>query len=157
MSATEVAAEFEIRRMQVRDLPEVMEIERLSFSHPWHETTFRGELQNAPISFPVVAVRVSDGRVMGYIIYWKIQDDIQINNIAVLPEARRHGLGETLLRYALAHVQAAGAAFVSLEVRVTNAAARRLYEKLGFEVFGIRKDYYTNPDEDAVVMGRYLQ
>jgi len=157
MSATAVAAEFEFRRMQVRDLPEVMEIERLSFSHPWHETTFQGELQNSPISFPVVAVRISDGRVMGYIIYWKIQDDIQINNIAVHPEARRQGLGEALLRYALAHIKAAGAAFVSLEVRVTNAAARCLYEKLGFEVFGIRKDYYTNPDEDAVVMGRYLQ
>lgn len=150
-------AEFAFRRMQPRDLPEVMEIERLSFSNPWHETTFQGELQNAPISFPVVAERVSDGRVLGYIIYWKIRDDVQINNIAIHPDARRLGVGEALLRHALDHVRAEGASFVSLEVRVTNAAARRLYEKLGFEVFGVRKDYYAHPDEDAVVMGRHLQ
>jgi ribosomal-protein-alanine N-acetyltransferase len=148
---------FFFRRMQVRDLPAVMEIEQLSFSHPWHETTFRGELQNLSISFPVVAERTADGRVLGYIIYWKIRDDVQINNIAVHPDARRFGLGEALLRRALDQVRAEGAAFVSLEVRVTNAAARRLYEKLGFETFGVRKDYYTHPDEDAVVMAKYLQ
>ena len=156
MSGAAVDDGLEFRRMQPRDLPEVMEIERLSFSNPWHESTFRGELQNSPISFPIVAVGVPDGRVMGYIIFWKIQDDVQINNIAVRPEARRSGLGEALLRHALALVQAEGAAFVSLEVRVTNAAARRLYEKLGFEVFGIRKGYYSNPDEDAVVMGKHF-
>ena len=148
---------IQFRRMQVRDLPEVMEIERLSFSHPWHETTFQGELQNAPISFPRVAERTSDGRVVGYIIYWKIKDDIQINNIAVHPEVRGLGLGEALMRHVLSCVLAEGAVFVSLEVRVTNAAARRLYEKLGFEVYGIRKDYYSDPTEDAVVMGRHLQ
>ena len=89
MSDTGAAGAFEFRRMQPRDLPEVMEIERLSFSNPWHESTFRGELQNSPISFPIVAVSVPDGRVMGYIVFWKIQDDVQINNIAVRPEARR--------------------------------------------------------------------
>lgn len=149
--------DFEFRRMQVRDLPEVMEIERLSFSNPWHEATFQGELQNAPISFPVVAERTSDGRIVGYIIYWKIKDDVQINNIAVHPDVRGLGLGEALLRHALSCVQAEGAVFVSLEVRITNAAARRLYVKHGFEVFGVRKDYYSNPTEDAVVMGRHLQ
>ncbi len=156
MSRTAPEAEFEFRRMQPRDLPEVMDIERLSFSNPWHETTFQGELQNGPISFPIVAARRTDGRIMGYIIFWKIEDDVQINNIAVHPDARKLGLGEALLRHCLALVRAEGASFVSLEVRVTNAAARRLYEKLGFEVFGIRKDYYTHPDEDAVVMGLHL-
>jgi ribosomal-protein-alanine N-acetyltransferase len=152
-----VNSDFEFRRMQVRDLPEVMEIERLSFSNPWHETTFQGEIQNAPISFPLVAERTANGRIEGYIIYWKIKDDVQINNIAVHPDARGSGLGEALLRCALARVQAEGAVFVSLEVRVTNSAARRLYVKLGFEVFGVRKDYYSNPTEDAVVMGRHIQ
>lgn len=148
---------IQFRRMQVRDLPAVLEIERLSFSHPWHETTFQGELQNAPISFPIVAERAADGRIAGYIIYWKIRDDVQINNIAVHPDLRGLGLGEALMRHVLSLVQAEGAAFVSLEVRVTNAAARRLYEKLGFEVFGLRKEYYSEPTEDAVVMGKYLQ
>ena len=156
MSTTASDGEFEFRRMQVRDLPEVMDIERLSFSNPWHETTFQGEIQNAPISFPVVAERTSDGRIMGYIICWKIKDDVQINNIAVHPDFRGRGLGEALLKHVLSRVRDEGAVFVSLEVRVTNAAARRLYERLGFEVFGIRKDYYSGPTEDAVVMGRHL-
>jgi [ribosomal protein S18]-alanine N-acetyltransferase len=148
---------FGFRRMGAHDLPAVMEIERLSFPNPWHETTFRGELQNDPISFPTVVVRAGDDRVMGYIIFWKVQDDVQINNIAVHPEARGLGLGEALMRFALETVRSLGAAFVSLEVRVTNTSARRLYDKLGFEVFGVRKGYYTNPDEDAVVMGLHLQ
>jgi ribosomal-protein-alanine N-acetyltransferase len=152
-----VGPDIEFRRMQVRDLPAVMEIERLSFSNPWHETTFRGEIQNTPISYPVVAVGIPDGRVLGYIIYWKIHDDVQVNNIAVHPDGRRLGLGEAMMRHVLDHVRAEGAVFVSLEVRVSNAAARKLYEKLGFEFYGLRKDYYTNPDEDAVVLGLQLQ
>jgi len=102
-------------------------------------------------------VSAGDSRVLGYIIFWKVQDDVQINNIAVHPDARGRGLGEAMMRFALDTVRAMGAAFVSLEVRITNAAARRLYDKLGFEVFGIRKGYYSNPDEDAVVMGVHIQ
>ena len=64
------------------DLPEVMAIERTSFPNPWHEITFRGELQNTGVSFPLVAVERTKARILGYIIYWRIQDEIQINNIA---------------------------------------------------------------------------
>ena len=75
-----------------------MAIERASFPNPWHETTFRGEIQNEGISFPLVASERTERRVVGYIIFWRIQDEIQINNIAVHPDFRGLGIGEAILR-----------------------------------------------------------
>jgi len=139
--------------MAAADLPEVMAIERVSFPNPWHEVTFRGEIQNEGISFPLVAVERMKKTVVGYVIYWRIQDEIQINNIAVRPDFRGLGIGEAIMRDVLDRERAAGAVLASLEVRVSNAPARSLYEKLGFEAIGLRKDYYTNPVEDALVLG----
>ena len=138
------------------DLPEVMAVERASFPNPWHEVTFRGEIQNEGISFPLVAIEPTERRVVGYIIFWRIQDEIQINNIAVHPDFRGLGIGEEILREVLDKVRAEGAVFTSLEVRVSNGPARALYEKLGFEIIGSRKDYYVNPAEDALVLGLNL-
>jgi [ribosomal protein S18]-alanine N-acetyltransferase len=138
------------------DLPAVHEIETLSFSNPWSDATFRGEIQNKGISFPMVIVRPADGRVAGYIIYWHIRDEVQINNVAVHPDFRGKGIGEAALRLVLKEVGEKGAVFVSLEVRVSNETAGRLYEKLGFKILGTRKGYYTNPVEDAYVMGLVL-
>jgi ribosomal-protein-alanine N-acetyltransferase len=151
-----VSTPFELRRMEVRDLAEVMSIERLSFSNPWSETTFEGELQNRSVSVPMVAVEAAEKKVIGYVIYWKIGNEVQINNIAVDPGHRRRGVAEGMLDRILGSVRKEGAAFVALEVRVSNSAARTLYEKFGFEVIGLRKNYYSRPDEDAVVMGLYL-
>ena len=142
--------------MTAGDLPEVMAIERTSFPNPWHEVTFRGELQNTGISFPLVAAERTAGRILGYIIYWRIQDEIQINNIAVHREARGWGIGEGIMRRVLDMERAAGVVFASLEVRMSNMPARALYEKLGFETLGLRKDYYVNPMEDALVLGLNL-
>jgi [ribosomal protein S18]-alanine N-acetyltransferase len=147
---------FFIRRMKADDLPEVRTIEALAFSNPWSETTFRGEIQNTSISFPMVVVQRPSERVIGYIIYWQIGADVQVNNIAVHPDFRGKGIGEALMRYAIAKVRERGATFVTLEVRVSNAAAVTLYKKLGFEVLGLRKNYYTNPDEDAYLLGLVL-
>jgi ribosomal-protein-alanine N-acetyltransferase len=154
-----------IRRMREEDLPEVLAIEALSFSNPWSDNTFRGEIQNTPVSFPMVVVRRpgdpvgaagADGEVVGYVIFWQIRDDVQVNNVAVRPDCRGLGLGEALMRYAIAKVRAAGAAFMTLEVRQSNTAAVSLYKKLGFETMGTRKNYYTRPDEDAYVMALVL-
>lgn len=142
--------------MKEADLPAVREIETLSFSNPWSDATFRGEIQNKGISFPMVIVRPADGRVAGYIIYWHIRDEVQINNVAVHPDFRGKGIGEAALRLVLKEVGEKGAAFVSLEVRASNETAGRLYEKLGFKILGTRKGYYTNPVEDAYVMGLVL-
>ena len=162
-----------VRRMRETDLPAVRVIEALSFSNPWSDNTFRGEIQNISISSPMVVVRkpgnplvpdgacaggrvVADGEVVAYIVYWQIRDDVQINNVAVRPDHRGLGLGEAMMRYAIAKVRAAGASFITLEVRQSNAAAVTLYKKLGFEILGTRKNYYTKPDEDAHVMGLVL-
>lgn len=145
-----------IRRMRETDLGAVRAIEAMSFSNPWSEDTFRGEVQNTPVSSPLVVVRRPGDEVVGYIIYWQIRDDVQVNNIAVHPECRGRGLGEAMMRFAIAKVRAAGAAFMTLEVRQSNTSAVALYKKLGFEALGTRKNYYTRPDEDACVMGLVL-
>lgn len=147
---------FFIRRMKDEDLAAVRVIERLSFSNPWSDNTFRGEIQNTAVSFPLVVVRRPGEEVVGYIVFWQIRDDVQINNIAVHPDCRGLGLGEAMMRYAIAKSREAGAAFVTLEVRQSNAPALTLYRKLGFEILGTRKNYYTKPDEDAYVMGLAL-
>jgi len=155
---------FFIRRMKEDDLPEVRTIEALSFSNPWSDDTFRGEIQNTSISFPLVVVRrpanpvVADDpvaagdEVVAYIIYWQIGDDVQVNNVAVRPDCRGMGLGEAMMRHVIGRVRGAGAAFVILEVRQSNTPALTLYKKLGFEIMDTRKNYYTKPDEDAYVM-----
>lgn len=153
---TEAESRFFIRRMEEADLSAIRAIENLSFSNPWSENTFRGEIQNAPISFPLVVVRRPGDEVVAYIIFWQIRDDVQVNNIAVRPDCRGLGLGEAMMRFAIAKVREAGASFMTLEVRSSNAPAVTLYKKLGFEVLGTRKNYYTRPDEDAQVMGLVL-
>jgi ribosomal-protein-alanine N-acetyltransferase len=145
-----------IRRMKEDDLAAVRTIETLSFSNPWSDNTFRGEIQNTSISFPLVVVRRPGDEVIAYIIFWQIRDDVQVNNIAVHPDCRGLGLGEVMMRFAIAKVRAAGASFMTLEVRPSNTAAVTLYKKLGFEILGTRKNYYTKPDEDAFVMGLVL-
>jgi [ribosomal protein S18]-alanine N-acetyltransferase len=151
-----------VRRMRENDLAAVRTIETLSFSNPWSDNTFRGEMQNTSVSFPMVVVRrpgnpvVADDEVVAYIIYWQIHDDVQVNNIAVHPDCRGLGLGEAMMRYAIARVREAGATFMTLEVRPSNAPALTLYKKLGFEIMGTRKNYYTRPDEDAFVMALVL-
>ena len=147
---------FFIRRMREGDLPAVGVIEALSFSNPWSDTTFRGEIQNTSVSFPMVVVRRPGDEVVAYIIFWMIRDDVQVNNVAVHPDCRGLGLGEAMMRFAIARVRAAGATFMTLEVRPSNTPALALYKKLGFEIMGTRKNYYTKPDEDAYVMALVL-
>ncbi len=139
--------------MREGDLAAVRSIETQSFSNPWSDNTFRGEIQNTSISFPLVIVETATQRVVGYIIYWQIREDVQINNVAVHPDFRGRGAAETALRAVLDRVREGGATLVTLEVRASNTAARNLYLKLGFRALGRRKNYYTNPDEDAEVMG----
>jgi len=138
--------------METRDLPDVLAIETVSFPNPWHETTFRGEIQNEGISCPFVVIHKSLERVIGYIVYWKVRDEVQINNIAVHPDFKRMGIGEAILRDVIEAGVEEGVHYVSLEVRPSNLAARKLYAKLGFEFIGLRRHYYSNPDEDAIVL-----
>ena len=138
------------------DIPAVLVIEGLSFPNPWSDATFRGEVQNKGISFPVAIVHELDQKVVGYILYWQIRDEVQITNIAIHPDFRGRGIGETVLKVILKEVRGKGATFVTLEVRSSNTPAISLYRKLGFKVLGMRKGYYRNPVEDAYVMGLAL-
>jgi [ribosomal protein S18]-alanine N-acetyltransferase len=142
--------------MEEKDLPQVLAIEHLSFPNPWHESTFRGEIQHRPISFPLVIVHETLNRVIGYIIFWAISEDVQINNIAIHPDFRRLGIGERILKHVIEEVKSRGARLITLEVRPSNTAATLLYKKLGFKMMGIRKGYYTIPPEDAIVLGLRL-
>jgi len=152
MAETSKTGSFRLRRMVRDDLPEVLGIEHRSFSNPWPQSTFEGEIQNIGLSFPLVALDEKMGQIAGYCIYWVIRDEVQINNVAVHPDYRRRRVAEDMLRGIFAGLEKQGIHSVLLEVRAGNAPARSLYDKLGFRVIGRRKDYYSHPTEDAVVM-----
>ncbi len=145
-----------MRKMEEEDIPSVLEIESLSYPNPWREMTFRGEIYNQPVSFPFVIVHKFQRRIIGYIVFWCIKDRAQINNIAVHPDFRRMGIAEAVMRQVLDQIKKAEAGLVTLEVRPSNVAARSLYKKLDFEVLGIRENYYHDPPEDALIMGKFL-
>ncbi len=138
------------RRMTVRDLDEVLRIERASFSAPWSRNAFAGELMDN--HFAEYLVMYSGPQMIGYGGMWVIVDEAHVTNIAVYPEYRGKKNGERLLRMMMAEAAARGARRMTLEVRVSNEVAKRLYRKLGFVDAGTRKGYYTDNHEDALIM-----
>jgi [ribosomal protein S18]-alanine N-acetyltransferase len=143
--------------MEERDLSSVLAIEKRSFPNPWHESTFRGEIQHLPISFPLVIVHATLDKVIGYIVFWLIGEEVQINNVAVHPDFRRLGIAEQVLRQVIEQARWKGVNFIALEVRPSNRGALGLYKKIGFRMLGVRKKYYTNPAEDAFVLGLHIR
>jgi len=142
--------------MGEEDLPYVIEIENISYPNPWQLSSFKGEIENRPISNPYVIIYRPLEKVIGYIIYWHLRDEVQISNIAISPDYRQLGVGERVLRKVLLELRHKNVEFVFLEVRPSNLAARCLYEKLGLTILGLRKGYYRSPPEDAIVMGKSL-
>ena len=138
-----------VRAMRLADLDEVMVIERRSFSAPWEESTFRG-LMRRPSAALLVAE--TDDELTGYSVMWFAADEGELGDIAVVPERRGEGIGRRLLRESISVAASRGTRSLYLEVRESNDVARRLYEKVGFSVVGVRKQYYTEPVEDAIVM-----
>lgn len=138
------------RAMELRDLDAVMEVEHASFTLPWSREAFYNELVNN--KYAVYLVAEDDGKVVGYCGAWVILDEAHITNIALLPNWRGRGLGEELLVQMMTKAERMGTRRMSLEVRVTNHVAQKLYRKLGFQDGGIRKFYYTDNMEDALVM-----
>jgi ribosomal-protein-alanine N-acetyltransferase len=134
-------------------IDEVLAIERASFTNPWTREMYLAELENTGVSFCFLA-RHDDGRGVGFCSVWRVLDELHINNLAVLEEFRRAGIGTVLLEFVLQHGAARGAQRATLEVRRSNEAARMLYERFGFSVAGVRRDYYSKPVEDALVLWR---
>ena len=139
-----------IEPMALADLPEVHEIERRSFSTPWPSHAYRTELEtNRLAHYRVVRV---DGRVVAYAGIWLMVDEAHVTTFAVDPPWRRRRIGEALLLAMMDLAMERGAREATLEVRLTNLAARRLYEKYGFRPVGIRPRYYSDNNEDALIM-----
>lgn len=140
--------------MRPADLDEVMRIERTSFTMPWRESTFRGLMRRPSASLAVAEVA---GSLAGFSVTWFAADEAELGDLAVAPAFRRRGVGGVLLDRVLAECVARGTRALYLEVRESNAAARVLYERAGFETVGRRRGYYTTPREDACVMRLLLQ
>lgn len=138
-----------LRPVTSSDLEDVMAIEKASFAYPWSPRFFLQELR-VPCARSLVAV--FEDKPLGYVIYWQLPGEIDIHNLAVHPAYRRQGIGRCLLQAVIDEAKGAGRGRVTLEVRRSNEAAQRLYQSVGFVSQGIRKGYYSDNGEDAVIM-----
>ncbi|HYE89344.1 MAG TPA: ribosomal protein S18-alanine N-acetyltransferase [Vicinamibacterales bacterium] len=138
------------------DLDAVLALEEASFNNPTTREWYEGELKRPEVCF-IFVLRTAEHRVAAFCAFWLIVEQAHINNLAVLPELRGQGLGTQLLAAVCDEAAHLGATEVTLEVRASNAAALRLYDKAGFERAGVRKNYYTNPVEDALILSRRVK
>jgi ribosomal-protein-alanine N-acetyltransferase len=126
-------------------------LQRQTFTNPWGAEAIRWELENTDVS-RLYVMHDAGGALVAYCACWMVFDELHINSLAVDEELRRHGLARRLLRHVLADARVSGAHSATLEVRQSNQAARMLYEGLGFHVEGVRRDYYQDPREDALIL-----
>jgi ribosomal-protein-alanine N-acetyltransferase len=136
------------------DVAAIAEIERAAFSDPWSARSFEEALAHAAVFF--ACARSGDDEVLGYVVAWFVADEGEIANLAVAPAGWGQGIGRLLLDAALNEARIRETSAVYLEVRDSNARARRLYGSRGFEEIGRRKRYYRLPDEDAIVLRRTM-
>jgi ribosomal-protein-alanine N-acetyltransferase len=130
-------------------LDQILEIENLSFSAPWSRAGFLQELDN-----PVAQLwaLMGDRVLLGYLSFWVVREEMQVLDLAVHPRYRNRGHGSYLLARMIDLARSRGISRIWLEVRASGSSARRLYERFGFSESGRRKNYYTHPTEDAIVM-----
>jgi ribosomal-protein-alanine N-acetyltransferase len=141
------------RLRDAADLDGVIAIEQASFNNPTTRGWYENELQRPDVCY-IFVLRLPEAPVAGFCAFWKVVDQIHINNLAIHPSYRRRGLGRLLLARVLDEAAALDATHATLEVRRSNVAACRLYQTAGFTLAGIRTSYYTNPIEDALILSR---
>ena len=139
-----------IAPMRVEDVGRVLEIEQLSFPSPWPRNAYTHELQENRLACYLVARLMH--RVVGYTGMWVILDEAHVTTIAVDPSYRRRQIGERLLVALIEEAMRRGARWVTLEVRPSNTGAQAMYRKYGFKELGTRKRYYSDNNEDAIIM-----
>jgi [ribosomal protein S18]-alanine N-acetyltransferase len=139
-----------IRDATARDLPRIIEIERLAFPSPWTLASFQREL-TLPFSRIMLALPDPGDQIAAFLCRWLIADECHVLNIAVHPDSRRLGIGGVLMAESINEAKSAGANVVTLEVRRSNLPARQLYRKFEFEERRLRRHYY-GPGEDAIIM-----
>ena len=137
------------------DLDGVLAIEQASFNNPTTRDWYERELQRPEVCF-IYVLRTEEAPVAAFCAFWLVIDQAHINNLAVRPELRGRGLGTQLLESILVEARHLGATSLTLEVRRSNTAAQRLYSKAGFFEHSVRKNYYTQPVEDAIVLLRKI-
>ncbi len=146
------AGPYSITRLGSGDpLDEVAALEAAAFTNPWSQDMLARELSNSDVA-RVYILRGPDDRLLAFCACWVIFDELHINTLAVEPAARRQGLATRLLLFVFAEAVAAGVRRATLEVRRSNDAALRLYERLGFVVHAVRPRYYTHPEEDGLIL-----
>jgi ribosomal-protein-alanine N-acetyltransferase len=136
-----------------QDLDAIVALEAESFTNPWSRETLVWELNNSDVTY-IYVLRLDDNRIVAFCVCWIVFDELHINTMAVSAGDRRRGLATILLRHVMAEAAAKHAVRATLEVRASNLAARKLYEGLGFRVTATRPRYYTQPEEDALILWR---
>ncbi|KPJ61619.1 MAG: hypothetical protein AMJ46_00530 [Latescibacteria bacterium DG_63] len=142
--------ELVVRPMLLQDIDEVALMERVIFPSPWPRQAFANELKEGTASLCLVA-RVKD-LLAGYLVAWFVMDEAHLGNVAVTPEFRRRRIATELTKRLLREAEARGTKMITLEVRVSNLPAIRLYRSFGFETISMRRHYYVDNGEDAFVM-----
>ena len=138
-----------IERMSEADVADIAELDKLCFSVPWSYNSFLAEVQNKIARYFVAK---DNGKCIGYCGFWVTYDSGDITNIAVHPDYRKQGIGSTLVSSMIQLARDEKLLSMNLEVRKSNIAAQKLYSKYGFEVKGVRKGYYSDNHEDALIM-----
>lgn len=146
-------ADVIIRQADVGDVDDIYEIEKLCFPDPWSRDALVYEMTENPRAFYVVAEL--EEKVVGYAGLWWIGDEGHITNVAVKPGYRHRHIGQGIIGVMVDFTTKEGMLHHTLEVRRSNEAAINLYKKFGFEVEGVRKEYYANNKEDALIMWRH--
>jgi ribosomal-protein-alanine N-acetyltransferase len=136
-----------VRKMRACDLDRICEMEKMLFASPWSRQSFMAELGRKG---GLAVVAEEEGTVFGYAVGWSVADELHIANLAVHPDRQRLGIGRGLLRALLEGFE--GLAWAGLEVRESNAPAIALYQSMGFKKTGLRKNYYAEEKENAVLM-----
>lgn len=147
---------IQIEKMSFEDLDDVYEIDKDSFPIPWSKSSFEEELKNILATYLVAKI---NKKVVGYIGSWMVIDECHITNIAVHSRYRRKGIAKKLVNELLHYCNEHGISYILLEVRLNNISAQKLYESFGFQLDGVRKSYYKNPDgtyEDAILMTKEI-
>lgn len=133
------------------DIDAIAALEAESFTNPWPRATLVWELRNSDVT-RIYVLRDDRGAIVAFCLCWVIFDELHVNTLAVAPAVRRRGVATLLMRHVLAETSKEGACKATLEVRASNKAAIALYERLGFTATATRPGYYTNPDEDALIL-----
>ncbi|MCC0763526.1 ribosomal protein S18-alanine N-acetyltransferase [Clostridioides sp. ES-S-0006-03] len=150
----QIIDDVKIEEMTIKDIDEVFEVEKNCFEDYWSKESFRKELSNEVAKYIVAKL---DGKVVGYVGIWLILDEGHINNVAVHSDYRGKKIGDKLIKRLVDLCKDNNIASMTLEVRASNKIAQNLYRKYGFKIGGIRKEYYNDNKEDAIIMWNQLK